>query len=313
MPKDLRATAKILQGADLAREIRESARAEAAAFAAITGRTPHLRVLLAGNDPASETYVRAKTHAAAEAGLRAETRALPVDVAPDELLAEVDAANRDDDVDGILVQLPLPEGHDTRRVLDAVLARKDVDGVPPENVGLLQQGRPRFTPCTPAGILALLEANGISLPGRRAVVVGRSEIVGKPVAALLAARDATVTLAHSKTTDLPAVCREADVLVVAIGRPAFVTADFVRPGAVVVDVGVNRLTAERELPKALEGSASIREELRKKGRALVGDVAFEEVARIAGALTPVPGGVGPLTVAMLLKNTVLAAAIRLKK
>ena len=310
MTADL-AAAKILDGAALARDLRESARVDAAAILRATGRSPRLRVLLAGSDPASETYVGAKTKAAAEAGIRTETRRLPGDAAPADLLAEVDAANRDDDVDGILVQLPLPRGHDSRRVLDAVLPAKDVDGFHPENVGLLHQGRPRFTPCTPAGILALLDANRIALAGRRAVVVGRSEIVGKPVAALLTARDATVTIAHSKTRDLASVCREADLLVVAIGRPAFVTADFVRPGAVVVDVGVNRLTARDVLPGALRGSAKARA-IEEKGRVLVGDVAFEDVARVAGAVTRVPGGVGPLTVAILLKNTVLAAQLNHK-
>ena len=302
--------ANLLDGTAVARKIREGARLEAEAVAAATGRAPRLRVLLAGEDPASESYVRAKSQAAAAAGLRAETVRLPADVAPEEILDRVAAANGDEDVDGLLVQLPLPPGHDARRVLDAVDPGKDVDGFHPENVGLLHQGRPRFTPCTPAGILALLDEIGLPIAGRRAVVVGRSDIVGKPVATLLTARDATVTVAHSRTKDLPAVCREAEILVVAIGRPGFITADFVKPGAVVVDVGVNRVTSPQEAPPGLRASAALRDRLARRGYALVGDVDFEAAAPIAGWITPVPGGVGPLTVAMLLKNTVLAARMR---
>jgi len=195
-------------------------------------------------------------------------------------------------------------------VFDALDPWKDVDGFHPENVGLLHQGRPRFVPCTPAGIMALLDAYEIPLAGRRAVVLGRSEIVGKPMAALLTQRDATVTVAHSKSRDLPALCREAELLVVAIGRPGFVTREFVREGAVVVDVGINRATSLEELPANLRGSARLASALAEKGRVLVGDVDFDEVAKVAGWITPVPGGVGPLTVAMLLKNTVHAAHLR---
>ena len=216
------------------------------------GPPPYLRVLLVGQDPASEIYVSSKTKAAGEAGIRAETVRLPIDIAPDALLAEVARASADRDVDGILVQLPLPPGHDATRVLDAIDPLKDVDGFHPENVGLLHQGRPRFVPCTPAGILALLDAHEVPLAGRRAVVLGRSDIVGKPVAALLTARDATVTICHSKTRDLVAVCREADVLVAAIGKPGFVTREFVRDGAAVVDVGINRLTSLAETPREPE-------------------------------------------------------------
>jgi methylenetetrahydrofolate dehydrogenase (NADP+)/methenyltetrahydrofolate cyclohydrolase len=205
--------------------------------------------------------------------------------------------------------MPLEPGHDASRVIDSIDPEKDVDGLHPENVGLLHQGRPRFVPCTPAGILALLDDFGVPLAGSRAVVVGRSGLVGKPLAALLTARDATVTLCHSRTRDLAAVCREADLLVAAIGRPGFVTADFVREGAVVVDVGINRLTSLEEAPPNLRGSERIRDAIAAKGRTLVGDVDFDDVSRVAGRITPVPGGVGPLTVAMLLANTVLAARL----
>jgi methylenetetrahydrofolate dehydrogenase (NADP+)/methenyltetrahydrofolate cyclohydrolase len=207
------------------------------------------------------------------------------------------------------VQLPLPKSHDTSRVLDAIDPRKDVDGFHPENVGRLQQGRTRFAPCTPAGIVELLDAYEVALAGRRAVVLGRSDIVGKPMAALLLARDATVTICHSKTRDLAAVCREADLLVAAIGRPGFVTRDFVRPGAAVVDVGINRLTSVDDAPEGLRRSERVRRAIQEKGRILVGDVDFDDVSPIAGSLTPVPGGVGPLTVAMLLSNTVSAARL----
>ncbi len=293
----------------MARSIREEVRVEAAELSE-SGTIPRLVVLLVGENPASQTYVASKTRAAQETGLRAETRRLDASTSPEGLLREIDRANRDPDVDGLLVQLPLPPGHDTRRVLDRVDPAKDVDGFHPENVGRLHQGRPRFVPCTPAGILALLDAYGVAIPGIRAVVLGRSDIVGKPMAALLTARDATVTLAHSRTRDLASLCREADLLVAAVGRPGFVTADFVRPGAVVVDVGINRLSSLAEAPEHLRRAPRIVRAIEKRGRALVGDVDFDAVSAVAGRITPVPGGVGPLTVAMLLKNTVLAARLR---
>jgi methylenetetrahydrofolate dehydrogenase (NADP+) / methenyltetrahydrofolate cyclohydrolase len=269
-----------------------------------------LRVLLVGEDPASMTYVSSKTRAAEEAGCLAETIRLPEDTAPARLLEEVEKANRDDPVDGVLVQLPLPPGHDARRVFDAIDPVKDVDGLHPENVGRLVQGRPRFVPCTAAGILALLDAYEIRIEGANAVVLGRSEIVGKPVAALLTSRSATVTVCHSKTKELPAVCRRADILVVAIGKPGFVTRDFVREGAAVVDVGINRLETIEQAPAHLKQSPRIADALARKGRALIGDVDFEDVCRVASWITPVPGGVGPLTIAMLLQNTVTAARLR---
>jgi len=293
----------------VAREIREQVRAEASALSR-DGPAPRLVVVLVGENPASEAYVSAKTRAALESGLRAETRRLPIGIAPSELLSEIERGNRDEDVDGLLVQLPLPPGHDVHRVLDALDPWKDVDGFHPENVGLLHQGRPRFVPCTPAGILALLDACQIPLSGRRAVMLGRSDIVGKPMAALLTGRDVTVTLAHSRTRDLPGLCREAELLVVAIGRAGFVTPEFVRRGAVVVDVGMNRLSSLAEAPENLRASERIRRQIEANGRALVGDVDFEAVSRVAGWITPVPGGVGPLTVSMLLKNTVKAARYR---
>ena len=299
----------LLDGAALARKLREAARGEAAALAA-SGRAPSLRVLLLGNNPASETYVGAKEKAARELGMDAATVRLSGTTSPAELLEAVRRCNEDPAVDGLLVQMPLPPDHDPRRVYDALDPGKDVDGFHPENVGLLHQGRPRFVPCTPAGILALLDAYAVALPGRRAVVIGRSDIVGKPMAALLTSRDATVTLCHSKSLDLPAICREADVLVAAIGRPGFVTADFVKPGAAVVDVGMNRLGSLDEAPPQLRSSEALRAALAAKGRALVGDVDFARVEKLAGWITPVPGGVGPLTVAMLLANTVRAARLR---
>jgi methylenetetrahydrofolate dehydrogenase (NADP+)/methenyltetrahydrofolate cyclohydrolase len=301
-------TARLLDGASLARTLRERIR-EQAREVGERGTLPSLRVFLVGEDPASVTYVSSKTSAAQEAGCHAETIRLPEDTAPRRLLEEVARANRDD-VDGILVQLPLPPGHDARRVFDSIDPSKDVDGLHPENVGRLVQGRPRFVPCTAAGILALLDAYEILIEGANAVVLGRSEIVGKPVAALLTSRNATVTVCHSKTKDLSGICRRADILVAAIGKPGFVTRDFVREGAAVVDVGINRLETIEQAPAHLKQSPRIADAIARRGRALVGDVDFEDVCRVASWITPVPGGVGPLTIAMLLQNTVDAARRR---
>lgn len=300
------AGAAILDGNALARSIREKLRSKAEAIRP----APGLRVLLVGENPASISYVTSKTKAAQEAGIRAETLRLSADISPDALLAEVARANSDGAVDGILIQLPLPPGHSSARVLDSVDPGKDVDGFHPENVGLLHQGRPRFVPCTPAGIIELLDAHAIPIAGKRAVVLGRSDIVGKPIAALLTARDATVTVCHSKTRDLAAACREADVLIAAIGRPGFVTREHVKPGAAVIDVGINRLDSLDGAPGGLRQSDRIRAAIAAKGRVLVGDVDFDDVVSVAGWITPVPGGVGPLTVAMLLANTVKAATLR---
>ena len=307
----LASTAVVLDGTAVARVVRQ--RVAEATAAARRDPPPGLRVLLVGDNPASLSYVGAKTRAALEAGIRAETVRLPAEIAPEALLSEVERANSDATIHGILIQLPLPPGHVQSRVLDAVDPGKDVDGFHPENVGLLHQGRPRFVPCTPAGILELLDAYEIPLSGRRAVVLGRSDIVGKPVAALLTARDATVTVCHSKTKDIASICREADVLIAAIGKPGFVTREFVRPGAAVVDVGINRLESLESAPAHLRRSERIRKALEEKGRILVGDVDYDDVSTVAGWLTPVPGGVGPLTVAMLLQNTVKAAGVPLQK
>lgn len=298
-------TATRLDGTEVARQIREELRGEAAALAA-RGRRPGLGVVLVGDDPGSAYYVRSKTRACDDLGLFHETKHLGAGATTGEVLAAVEECNRRAEVHGILVQLPLPRQVDTQRVLDAVRPDKDVDGLHPENVGRLVQKRPRFVPCTPAGIMELLLRYGIEVAGRRAVVLGRSEIVGKPMALLLTHADATVTVCHSKTADLASVTREADILVAAIGRPGLVRAEHVRPGAVVIDVGTNRITdpaAARELllPSRLA-------EFERKGNALVGDVHAPSVQEVAGALTPAPGGVGPLTIAELLANTVRAAA-----
>jgi len=302
-------TARVLDGVSLARALREEIGREAARVAE-RGSPPSLRILLVGEDPASIAYIASKTRAAREAGCLADTVRLPATAPPERVIEEIDRANRDESVDGILVQLPLPPGHETTRVFDALDPTKDVDGVHPENVGRLVQGRPRFVPCTAAGILALLDAAAIPIAGANAAVLGRSEIVGKPVSALLTSRNATVTLCHSRSKDLAATCRRADILVVAIGRPGFVTREFVKEGAAVVDVGITRIESLEDAPPHLRGSSRLAETLAAKGRALVGDVDFDAVLPVAGWITPVPGGVGPLTIAMLLRNTVEAARRR---
>jgi methylenetetrahydrofolate dehydrogenase (NADP+) / methenyltetrahydrofolate cyclohydrolase len=298
-------TARRLDGAEIARQIKEELRARLAELAA-TGVRPGLGVVLVGDDPASASYVRSKTRACEELGMLGETRRLPASATTAEAAAAVEGYNARPDIHGILVQLPLPPQVDATRVLDLVDPAKDVDGLHPDNVGRLVQKRPRFLPCTPAGIMEMLRRSGIEVAGRRAVVLGRSDIVGKPMALLLMHADATVTVCHSRTRDLAAVTREADILVAAIGRAGLVRAEHVRPGAVVVDVGMNRVTdpavaRDLLLPSRLP-------DFEKKGQALVGDVHAPSVEPVAGALTPVPGGVGPLTIAMLVSNTVRAAA-----
>jgi methylenetetrahydrofolate dehydrogenase (NADP+)/methenyltetrahydrofolate cyclohydrolase len=298
-------TARRLDGAEIARQIKEDLRARLAELERRETR-PGLGVVLVGDDPGSAAYVRSKTRTCEELGLFHETKHLGAGGTTAEVLDAVEHYNRRADVHGILVQLPLPRQVDTQRVLDAVRPEKDVDGLHPENVGRLVQKRPRFVACTPAGIMEMLRRYGIEVAGRRAVVLGRSEIVGKPMALLLMHADATVTVCHSRTRDLPGVTREADILVTAIGRAGLVRAEHVRPGAVVIDVGMNRITdaaAARDLllPSRLP-------EFERKGNALVGDVHAPSVQEVADALTPVPGGVGPLTIAMLVSNTVLAAA-----
>jgi len=300
--------ARILDGAATARAIRAELVPRVGALAA-RGARPGLGVLLVGDDPASAVYVRSKTRAADELGIHHETVRLPATATTSEVATAVEAYNARPEIHGILVQLPLPPQVDAARVLRLVDPGKDVDGFHPENVGLLVQKRPRFVPCTPAGIMELLAREGIALAGRRAVVLGRSDIVGKPMALLLMHADATVTIAHSRTRELAAVTREADLLVAAAGRAALVRGEHVKPGAVVVDVGMNRVedpALARELlpPERWD-------EFARKGYALVGDVHAPEVRERAAALTPVPGGVGPLTIALLMLNTVESAERRL--
>ena len=277
-------TAKLIDGKAVAAAMRA---ALATRVAALPFR-PGLVVVLVGDDPASAVYVRTKDRAAVSAGIAATTIRLPADTTEAALLAEVARLNADPAVDGILVQLPLPRGIRAAAVIDLIDPAKDVDGFHPYNVGLLAAGRPALVPCTPLGVMKLLEAVGVAPSGRRALVLGRSTIVGRPLAALLLAEDATVTVAHSRTHDLAAECRRADILVAAVGRAEMVRGDWICPGATVIDVGINRLADGR----------------------LVGDVAFAECAAVAGAITPVPGGVGPMTIACLLENTVTAALRR---
>jgi methylenetetrahydrofolate dehydrogenase (NADP+)/methenyltetrahydrofolate cyclohydrolase len=300
-------TAALLDGAATARAIKDELKADVASLAARRVR-PGLGVLLVGDDPASAVYVRSKTKACEELGLHHETATLPATATTLEVMARVDDYNRRSEIDGILVQLPLPPQVDAARVLRLVSPAKDVDGFHPENVGLLVQKRPRFVACTPAGIMELLRREGVSVAGQRAVVVGRSDIVGKPMALLLMHADATVTVCHSKTRDLAAVTREADLLVAAIGRAGLIRAEHVKPGAVVVDVGMNRVD-DPALARELAG-AERAEQVARKGYVLVGDVHAPSVREVASALTPVPGGVGPLTIALLMKNTVRAAGVR---
>jgi methylenetetrahydrofolate dehydrogenase (NADP+)/methenyltetrahydrofolate cyclohydrolase len=296
---------RILDGAATARAIKDELR-DAVQALADRSRRPGLGALLVGDDPASAVYVRSKTRACEELGLFHETHRLPASSTTAEVVAVVREFNARPEVHGILVQLPLPPQVDATAVLDLVDPAKDVDGFHPENVGRLVQKRPRFVPCTPLGIMELLARSGVSVKGRRAVVLGRSDIVGKPMALLLMHADATVTVCHSRTADLPSVTREADLLVAAIGRAGLVRAEHVKPGAVVVDVGMNRIT-DRALARDLLDDDRFAE-FEKKGTALVGDVRFREVRGVASAITPVPGGVGPLTIALLMRNTVEAAA-----
>jgi methylenetetrahydrofolate dehydrogenase (NADP+) / methenyltetrahydrofolate cyclohydrolase len=298
--------ATLIDGTAIARTMREEAAAEAGALRS-EGIVPGLAVIVAGDDPASAVYVRNKTRACSEAGLHHETITLSRDVTTAEVSASVEALNRRPDIHGILVQLPLPRGVETAAILDRVSPMKDVDGFHAENVGLLVQKRPRFVPCTPAGIMEMLKRSGIAVAGRRAVVLGRSDIVGKPMALLLLHADATVTVCHSRTPDLAAVTRQADILVAAIGRPGFVRGEHVAPGAVVVDVGINRIESREAALDLLDATRLAAFEA--KGHAVVGDVHQPSVAAVAAALTPVPGGVGPLTIAMLVRNTVLAARL----
>lgn len=284
-------TAAILDGKAMAEEIQKEIAQQAAQFIAATGIKPCLAAVLVGENPASQVYVRNKRKGCERVGMTSAMFELPATVSQDELLALIERLNRDPAVHGILVQLPLPKGIDENRVLLAVHPLKDVDAFHPENVGRIVQGRPRFLPCTPNGVQQLLLRRNIPIAGQHVVVLGRSDIVGKPMAVMLMQRgkggDATVTVCHSRTRDLPAVLRQADILIVAIGQPKFVKAEMVKPGAVVIDVGINRTEA-----------------------GLVGDVDFEAVRQVASQITPVPGGIGPLTITMLLQNTLTAAKLQ---
>jgi len=283
---DLRGTAmaaRIINGKETAAQIRAELK-ERVERLAQEGRRPGLAVVLVGDNPASAVYVRQKKKACDEIGIYSEEHKLPETISQNELMALVDRLNNDPKIHGILVQLPLPEGLDEEEVINRIDPRKDVDGFHPANVGRLCIGLPTFVPCTPAGVLELVKRTGISLPGKKVVVLGRSNIVGKPAALLFLRENATVTICHSRTADVRQECTQADVLVVAVGRPRLVKGDWVKPGAVVIDVGINRVDGQ-----------------------IVGDVDFDEVQEVAGAITPVPGGVGPMTIAMLMKNTVEAA------
>ena len=300
--------AKILDGTKIANQIRGEVAAEVKAMAA-AGVRPGLAVVLVGHNPASEIYVRGKVKACEEVGVYSEQHTPPETATTDQLLNLIEDLNRRDQIDGILVQLPLPPQVDSKKVLMAVDPAKDVDGFHPVNVGFLSTQRPGLVPCTPAGVIEILQRSHIPIAGQEAVVVGRSDIVGKPAAMLLLNANATVTVCHSKTRDLPGVCRRADILVAAIGRAGTITRDFVRPGATVIDVGMNKVTDPAEFQHLFGGNARREEAFRTKGSTLVGDV-HPEVSEVAGALTPVPGGVGPLTIAMLMYNTVKAAKLR---
>jgi len=301
-------TARILDGTKMAGEIRAEITAQAQALAS-SGIRPGLAVVLVGHNPASEVYVRGKVKSSLEVGLYSEQHTPADTVTTDELLALIADLNRRDEIDGILVQLPLPAHVDSKKVLLAVDPAKDVDGFHPMNVGYLSTQRPGLVPCTPAGVMEVLKRSGIPVAGQEAVVIGRSDIVGKPVAMLLLNQNATVTVCHSKTRDLPEVCRRADILVAAIGRPGMVTRDYIKPGATVIDVGINKITDRKEFDRFFSGNKKREETFLTKGSTLVGDV-HPEVAEIAGAITPVPGGIGPLTIAMLMSNTVKAAMLR---
>lgn len=298
--------ARLLEAASLATRIKAEVKAEID-----RGTRACLAAVRVGEDPASAVYVRNKIKACEEVGIRSEHHALPASTTTSELLDVIASLNSREDVDGILTQLPLPAGIDETAIIDAIDPSKDVDGFHPVNVGKLAMGRPVFVPCTPAGIIELLNDNRVEIRGENACVVGRSQIVGRPMAQLLLQRDATVTICHSRTRDLPAVTRAADLLVVAIGRAGFIRGEHIKPGATVIDVGMNQVSEESEVRSLFRGEAEKRlKVLAKRGYTLVGDVHPAEAAEVAGMLTPVPGGVGLLTVAMLMKNTLKAATLR---
>jgi methylenetetrahydrofolate dehydrogenase (NADP+)/methenyltetrahydrofolate cyclohydrolase len=287
--------------ADLAVEIRELKAA---------GITPGLAAILVGDNPASHIYVRNKVKACQSLGLYSEKIELPSEASTEDLIKRVGELNRRDSVDGILIQLPLPPQVDTQAVLEAVDPAKDVDGLHPVNLGYLVSGRPGLVPCTPAGIVEILRRGGIAMAGSQTLIIGRSNLVGKPLALLLLREHATVTIAHSRTRALAPLARQADILIAAIGQPGLVTAEFIKPHATVIDVGINRLTTPEEIRRLYRQSSVPLHQLEAKGSVLVGDVQPEDASEMAGAFTPVPGGVGPLTIAMLMVNSVRAAKRR---
>jgi methylenetetrahydrofolate dehydrogenase (NADP+)/methenyltetrahydrofolate cyclohydrolase len=297
-------TARLIDGKTVAKTIE----AEVVEAIARLGFAPGLVAVRVGNDPASEVYVRSKAKKARELGLRGDELILPESTSEAELLAHIERLNCDDTIDGILVQLPLPAQIDSQKVIDAIDPAKDVDGFHPVNVGKLHLGRRTLAPCTPAGVIRLIESTETAIAGSNAVVIGRSDIVGKPMAALLLQRNATVTIAHSRTRDLASVVRSADIVVAAVGKPLLVTREMVKPGAIVIDVGMNRLgSGDADRVAHDEEKSRL---LAKNGTVLVGDVDFSRVRDVAGWITPVPGGVGPMTIAMLMRNTVTAAEWR---
>lgn len=300
--------ATLLDGTKIAAQIRAEVAAEVRSLSA-AGVRPGLAVILAGNNPASEIYVRGKVKACEEVGVYSEKHTPPDSATTEELLALVHDLNRRNEIDGILVQLPLPAQVDAKKILIAVDPAKDVDGFHPMNVGFLSTQRPGLVPCTPEGIIEILKRSNIAIQGADAVVVGRSDIVGKPTAMLLTNANATVTICHSKTKDLPGVCRRADILVAAMGRSGMITRDYIKPGAAVIDVGMNKITDRAEFEKFFRGNEKREAAFAKNGSTLIGDV-HPNAAEVAGSLTPVPGGVGPLTIAMLMVNTVKAAKMR---
>ncbi|HMG76939.1 MAG TPA: bifunctional 5,10-methylenetetrahydrofolate dehydrogenase/5,10-methenyltetrahydrofolate cyclohydrolase [Pyrinomonadaceae bacterium] len=303
--------AQVLDGRITADQIKQEVAVEVRRLLTERGVKPRLAAVLVGEDDASAVYVRNKVRACAEVGIESAQLTLPAATNTADLLTVIARLNQHEDVDGILIQLPLPKQIDEAAILEAVDPAKDVDAFNPLNVGLLAMGRPRFVPCTPAGIIELLDRNHIEIAGANACVVGRSQIVGRPVASLLLQRHATVTICHSRTRDLPAVTRQADILVAAIGRPAFIRGDYIKPDAVVIDVGVNKITDANEARNLFGGEAGKRiEAIEKHGYTLVGDVHPAEADLVAGQRTPVPGGVGLLTVAMLMRNTLQAAKWR---
>jgi methylenetetrahydrofolate dehydrogenase (NADP+)/methenyltetrahydrofolate cyclohydrolase len=300
----------ILYGKTFAEQIREEVASDVERLVDLGGRRPGLSVVLVGDNAASQIYVRSKTRACEKVGIIGQTITRPDDCSEDELLTLIDGLNNDDGVDGILVQLPLPDTVNEKRILERVSPDKDVDGFHPTSVGRLWLDEKGFAPATPSGILEMLRRSDVPLEGQHAVIVGRSTIVGKPMGALLLRENCTVTFCHSRTRNLDAVCREGDILVAAIGRPAFFGPEHVKDGAVVIDVGINRVSDADEIERLFPGDEARREQLATKGYSVVGDVDFTRVEPKSSAITPVPGGVGPLTVAMVLANTLKAARLR---